>query len=67
MITNDTSYKVLNVVGMSSKEAKNVLELLGVSVTLQGSGYVTSQSVAENTDITPGMNIVLTLDKKFES
>lgn len=67
LITNDTSYKVLNVVGMSSKEAKNVLELLGVSVTLQGSGYVTSQSVAENTDITPGMNIVLTLDKKFES
>lgn len=67
LVTNDTIYKVPNVIGLSSKEAKNILELLGLTVTLEGSGYVTGQSVAENTDISEGMIISLTLDKKIES
>lgn len=66
-VTEDILYKVPNVMGLSSKEAKNVLELLGLSVKLEGSGYVINQSVSENTDITDHMEITLTLDKKFES
>lgn len=67
LVTEDILYKVPNVVGLSSKEARNVLELLGLSVKLEGSGYVVNQSVSENTDITENMEITLTLDKKFES
>ena len=67
LVTEDILYKVPNVMGLSSKEAKNVLELLGLSVKLEGSGYVVNQSVSENTDITENMEITLTLDKKFES
>ena len=67
LVTEDILYKVPNVIGLSSKEAKNMLELLGLSVKLEGSGYVVAQSVSENTDITDHMEITLTLDKKFES
>ena len=67
LITNDNNYVIPNVVGLSSKEAKSLLEILGVKVKLEGSGYVKSQSISENTPITDGMEIVLSLDKKFES
>ena len=67
LITNDSSYVIPNVVGLSSKEAKSLLEILGVKVKLEGSGYVKIQSISENTPITDGMEIVLSLDKKFES
>ena len=66
LITNDSSYTVPNVVGLSSKEANDLLKLLGLKVKLEGSGYVISQSVLENTPITNGMEITLTLNKKFE-
>ena len=67
LITNDNNYVIPNVVGLSSKEAKSLLEILGVKVKLEGSGYVKNQSISENTPITDGMEIVLSLDKKFES
>lgn len=67
LITNDNNYVIPNVVGLSSKEAKSLLEILGIKVKLEGSGYVKIQSISENTPITDGMEIVLSLDKKFES
>ena len=66
LITNDNSYTIPNVVGLSSKEAKALLRLLNVNVKLEGSGYVVSQSIPENTPITEGMEITLSLNKKFE-
>ena len=67
LITNSTNYKIPNVVGYSSKEAENLLKLLGVKVSLEGSGYVTEQSIAPDTVITEGREIKLILNKKFES
>lgn len=66
LITNDTNYQVPNVVGLSSKEATDLLKLLGLKVKLEGSGYVVSQSIGENTPISEGMEITLSLNKKFE-
>ncbi len=66
LITNDTNYKIPNVVGLSSKEATDILKLLGVKVKLEGSGYVTNQSIGQDTPITDGMEITLQLNKKFE-
>lgn len=65
LITNETKYTVPNVVGLSSKEAKTILEMLGLKVKLEGSGYVNSQNILENTEITPGMEITLALSPKF--
>lgn len=66
LITNDTNYQIPNVIGLSSKEATDILKLLGVKVKLEGSGYVTNQSVPEGTSINAGMEITLSLNKKFE-
>lgn len=65
LITNDTNLTIPNVVGLSSKQAEDLLRLIGVSVKLEGNGYVTSQSIPESTPITSGMEITLTLSPKF--
>ena len=67
LITNDTNLTIPNVVGLSSKVANNLLSLLGVKVKLEGVGYVTNQNIAENTPITNGMEITLTLSPKFST
>ncbi len=64
LITNG-QVSVPNVVGMSSKIANDLLSLLGLKVNLEGSGYVVGQSISENTLITDGMEITLSLSPKF--
>ena len=65
LFTHDSKLKIPNVVGLSSKVANNLLKQLGVKVKLEGVGYVTSQSISENTEITPGLEITLKLSPKF--
>lgn len=65
LITNG-SMTVPNVVGMSSKIARDLLSLLGLKIHLEGSGYVVNQSISEGTLITDGMEITLSLSPKFE-
>ncbi len=65
LITNDSKYTVPNVIGLSSKEATALLEMLGLKVKLEGSGYVVNQSIGENTEISEGMEITLALNPKF--
>lgn len=65
LITNDSNLTIPNVVGLSSKVAKNILQQLNVKVVLDGVGYVTAQSIPENTPITEGMEITLSLSPKF--
>ena len=67
LITNDDNIKVPNVTGLSSKEAKDILQKLGINVKLDGVGYVTEQSISEGTEITKGLEISLTLAPKFSA
>lgn len=66
LITNDSNLKVPNVTGLSSKLAKDLLQKMGLKVNLEGVGYVKNQSIPENTPITDGMEIKLTLEPKFQ-
>jgi len=65
LITNDSSIKVPNVTGLSSKVAKDLLTKLGIKVEMDGVGYVVSQSLPEGSDITDGLVIQLALSPKF--
>ena len=67
LITNDNSLTIPNVVGYSSKEASGILKLLGIKVKLNGSGYVTSQSINEGEVINSNMEIELILNPKFDA
>ena len=66
LITNDPNITVPNVVGLSSKVGKDILQKLGVKVKLEGVGYITEQSVASGTKITDGMEITLKLAPKYQ-
>ena len=65
LITNDPNVTVPNVLGLSSKVAKDILTKLNIKVNLDGVGYVTAQSVSEGTAITEGMEVILTLSPKY--
>ena len=65
LITNDENLSIPNVTGLSSKVAKELLEKMGVKVKLDGVGYVTAQSIPQDTKITEGLEITLTLSPKF--
>ena len=66
LITNKDK-KIPNLIGKSSKVAKDILTKLGVKVNLEGVGYVINQSVAESTPITDNMEITITLSPKFSA
>lgn len=65
LITNDNNITVPNVIGLSSKIAKDLLEKLKIKVILNGVGYVTEQSIPEGTALTEGLEITLNLSPKF--
>ena len=65
LITNDNNLTVPNVCSLSSKQAEDLLRLLGISVKIEGNGYVTNQSISEGIPITSGMEITLNLSPKF--
>lgn len=65
LITNSNNMILPDVTGLSSKQAEDLLRILGVNVKLEGNGYVTSQSVGAGTPITAGMEVTLTLSPKF--
>lgn len=67
LITNDENLAIPNVIGLSSKAAKDLLEQLGVKVNLEGVGYVTAQSIPAETKITAGLEMNLTLSPKFSA
>ena len=65
LITNDSGFVVPNVTGLSSKVASDLLRKMGLSVQMDGVGYVVSQSIGEGTPITEGLEITLQLSPKF--
>ena len=65
IITNDTNLTVPDVTGLSRKQAEEVLKLLDITPSLEGSGYVVEQSVPAGAKIEKGMSLTLKLAKKF--
>ena len=55
-----------NMTNWSKREAKFLLDYLNIKYTLTGNGYVKTQSIGENTPITPELEITLTLENKIK-
>ena len=60
LLSNDYNKAMPNLVGLSYKDAVNILKLMGINYSLEGNGYVVSQSVNEGTIISDDINVVLT-------
>ncbi len=65
LITNEESYEIPNLVGLSSKTAKNILTMIGVDSKIVGEGYVFEQSIKTGTKIKGNEVVTLTLKPKF--
>ena len=65
LVTNDSNVVMPDVIGYSSKDSEILLNLLGIKVKLNGTGYVTNQSIPVGTPITNNMEITLDLNPTF--
>ena len=65
LFTNDNVIVMPDVSSLSSKVSKGILEKMGLKVTLDGVGYVTSQSIPAGTVVNLNDEVVLTLSPKY--
>ncbi|MDE5888670.1 MAG: penicillin-binding protein, partial [Bacilli bacterium] len=62
LLTNDSSYKMPNIIGWSSSEVQTLCKLLGLNLKTSGYGRVKETSILEGTDIISGMKIEVTFE-----
>lgn len=65
ILTNDSNLVMPNLVGLSYKDAVNILKLMGLNYELEGNGYVVSQSINEGTTINNDMLISLKFNNGY--
>ena len=61
--TNNFDNKMINLIGYSYKEVDNILSLMDISYSLEGSGYVYEQSIPKGVEITD--TVVVKLKDKY--
>lgn len=66
LLTNNYDKKMINLIGLSYKEAKIILDYMGINYTIEGNGYVYEQSIAEGTIINEEDTLVIKLKDKYE-
>ena len=62
LLTDTYDKTIPNLIGLSYKDAANILKLMGVRYTSEGKGYVTNQSIQEGSVVTEEMTVTLTLN-----
>ena len=62
LLTDTYDKKIPNLIGLSYKDATNILKLMGVRYTTEGKGYVTNQSIAPDSIVTEDMTVTIQLN-----
>ncbi len=62
LLTNDSTYKMPNIIGWSSSEVQTLCKLLGLNLKTTGFGRVKETSIVEGTDIIRGMTLQATFE-----
>ncbi len=65
LLTNSTSYKYPNLIGWSKLDVTNYSNLINLSVTFNGYGYVTSMNKKAGSEINLSETLELTLEQKY--
>lgn len=58
-------YKMPSLIGLSKRELMKVLENIKVNYKIEGYGYVTSQSIPKDKEITPDTELNIVLENKY--
>lgn len=62
--TNDSSYKMPNIIGWSKKDVQILCNMMGINCKFNGYGYVSNQSITENTLIIKELILEVALSDK---
>ena len=65
LLTNGDKKIMPNVIGYSKREIEVLAEMLGLNLKINGNGYVTSQSILENSVLNEEKNLEVTLSLPF--
>lgn len=63
LLTDTYDKKMPNLVGLSYKDATNILKLMGVNYKVEGNGYVEEQSVKEGEVVKDGEEVLIKMNK----
>lgn len=63
LLTDTYDKKMPNLVGLSYKDAINILKLMGVNYKIEGSGYVEAQSVNEGEIVGSDATVIIKMNK----
>ena len=64
LLTNHKNNIMPNLINLSYKEAKQILDFMGINYKLEGTGYVYEQSIAEGIEITSD-EVIIKLKEKY--
>ena len=64
LLTNHKNNIMPNLINLSYKEVKQVLDFMGINYKLEGTGYVYEQSIAEGIEITSN-EVIIKLKEKY--
>lgn len=65
LVTNSMNYKMPNIYGWSRNDAVTLFNILGIKYSIEGYGYVISQSINSGTTISSDTSISIKLENKF--
>lgn len=63
ILTDTYDKKIPNLIGLSYKDASNILKLMDVKYKIEGKGYVISQSVSEGSIVQDNTEVVLKMNQ----
>ena len=63
LLTNNYNKMMPNLIGLSYKDANNILKLMDVKYSFVGNGYVINQSIPENQVVAAEQEVIITLAK----
>ena len=63
LLTNNYDKKMPNLIGLSYKDANNILKLMNIKYTIEGKGYVVEQSVNEGEIVKDDITVTIKLNK----
>ena len=63
LLTNNYDKKMPNLIGLSYKDATNILKLMGVKYEITGKGYVIEQNIKENEIVKDDQTVTIKLNK----
>lgn len=66
LLTNGTEFKMPNIIGYSSKEVHTLVSFLDIKYKIEGTGYVTKQSIKAGTKLNKNSNLVVKLEAKYK-